>query len=49
MSCQFDVIGDLKTANANLTNDMAALTAKVDALTAAKLGEVKARKAPAKK
>lgn len=39
----------LKASNAILHASVDALTKKVDALTAAKLGEVKARKAPAKK
>jgi len=43
------VVADLKTSNANLIVAVASLTKQVDALTAAKLGEVKARKAPAKK
>lgn len=42
-------VADLKTSNANLIVAVASLSKQVEALTAAKLGEVKARKAPAKK
>ncbi|MFZ4166505.1 hypothetical protein [Brevundimonas sp. NPDC058933] len=42
-------VAQLKASNAILHASVDALTKKVEALTAAKLGEVKARKAPAKK
>lgn len=41
-------VADLKISNANLSAQVASLSKQVEALTAAKLSEVKARKAPKK-
>ena len=41
-------VADLKISNANLSTQVASLSKQVEALTAAKLSDVKARKAPKK-